>query len=56
VSPEDAQHDEHDRITRQSCTSFVQLVLAVWNLVTGDVNPFILVAGSLALCAAAAAY
>lgn len=38
------------------CTSFVQLVLAVWNLVTGDVNPFILVAGSLALCAAAAAY
>lgn len=37
------------------CVSFVQMVLAVWNLVTGDVNPFIVVAGSLALCAAAAA-
>lgn len=37
------------------CTSFVQLI-AVWNLVAGDVNPVILVAGSLALCVAAAAY
>lgn len=37
------------------CTSFVQMILAVWNLVTGDVNPFVLVAGSLALCVAAAA-
>lgn len=37
------------------CTSFVQMILAVWNLVTGAVNPFVLAAGSLALCAAAVA-
>jgi hypothetical protein len=37
------------------CASFAQLVIALWNLLTGDVHPAILVGASLVLCLAAAA-